>query len=101
MKLKPVEYHPGARLEIIEAFEWYELHEPGLGARFQDSVAEAEKFVRRNPQLGAPGRFGTRKWPLKTFPYNLIYSDEPSAILIIALAHFSRQPRYWRRRSRN
>ncbi|HEU5123831.1 MAG TPA: type II toxin-antitoxin system RelE/ParE family toxin [Verrucomicrobiae bacterium] len=101
MKLKRVEYHPGARLEILEAFEWYEWHEPGLGVRFQAALAESENFIRRNPQLGTLGRFGVRKRPLKIFPYNLIYSEEPDAILVIALAHFSRHPRYWHRRLHN
>jgi hypothetical protein len=101
MKLKPVEYHPGARLEIVEAFEWYELHQSGLGIRFQSALANAEEFIRRHPQLGTPGRSGVRKRSLKTFPYNLIYSEEPNAVLVLALAHFSRRPRYWHRRLRN
>ena len=95
MRLKPVELHPGARLDAIEAFDWYELHEAGLGERFQSALAEAEDFVRRNPQLGNPHKFGTRRWRLKVFPYILIYSDEPEIILVLAVAHFSRAPEYW------
>lgn len=98
MKLKPVEHHPGVRLDVIKAFEWYETHEAGLGARFQKELAAAEKFVRRNPLLGQPHKFGTRKWPLKVFPYILIYSDEPDLILVLAIAHFSRASGYWHRR---
>jgi toxin ParE1/3/4 len=95
MKSKPVEYHPGARLDAVEAQDWYELHEEGLGRRFQAALAAAEAFVRRNPSLGRPHEFGTRKWPLKTFPYTLIYSEEPAAIVIVAVAHFARDPGYW------
>ena len=54
MKLKPVEHHPAARLEVLEAFEWYELHEAGLGERFQAALAEAEFFIRTHPQLVCP-----------------------------------------------
>jgi len=99
MKLKPVEYLPGAELDILEAFEWYELHQEGLGARFQMALANAEKFVQRNPSLGEPYDFGSRRWPLKVFPYTLIYSDEPETILIIAVAHYSRKPDYWHHRT--
>lgn len=98
MQLKPVEHHPGARLDAVEAFEWYELHEAGLGARFQEKLAAAEKFIRRNPMLGHPHKFETRKWPLKVFPYTLIYSNEPDLILVLAVAHYSRAPDYWYRR---
>ena len=96
MKSKPVEYHPGARLDIIEAFDWYELHEAGLGGRFHSALTEAERFVRGNPQLGRLYDFGTRRWSLKVFPYTLIYSDEPETMLIAAVAHYSRSPDYWR-----
>jgi hypothetical protein len=99
MKSKPIEHHPDARLEVVEAFDWYELHESGLGERFQSALKEAENFIRRNPQLGSPHKYGTRKRPLKIFPYNLIYSDEPEAVVILAVAHFSRRPDYWRQRA--
>jgi toxin ParE1/3/4 len=95
MKLKPVEHHPGARLDVIEAFEWYELREADLGVRFQGELAAAEKFVQRNPLLGQPFKFGTRKWPLKVFPYTLIYSIELDLILVLAVAHYSRVSDYW------
>jgi toxin ParE1/3/4 len=98
MKLKPVEYHPGARLDAVLAFEWYEMHEAGLGTRFHEELAKAEKFVRRNPLLGHPHKFETRKWPLKVFPYTLVYSIEPDLILVLAVAHYSRAPGYWHRR---
>ena len=31
------------------------------GVRFQEELAAAEKFVRRNPLFGNPHKFGTRK----------------------------------------
>jgi ParE toxin of type II toxin-antitoxin system, parDE len=98
MKSKPLEYHPGARLDVLEAVEWYELHEGGLGARFQSALREAEKFVSTNPAMGHPHRYGVGRWPLKTFPFALIYSDEPEMILVVAVAHYSRRPAYWQRR---
>jgi hypothetical protein len=59
MKLKPVEHHPGARLDIVKAFEWYEMREAGVGVRFQEELAGAEEFVRRNPLPGHRHKFGT------------------------------------------
>jgi hypothetical protein len=95
MKLKPVEYHPGARLDVVTAFDWYELRKPGLAARFQGELAAGEKFIRHHPLLGNPYKFETRKWPLKVFPYTLIYSDEPDLIFVLAVAHYSRAQGYW------
>ena len=98
MKLKPVEDHPGARLDVLTAFDWYESREPGLGVRFQEELAAAEKFIRGHPSLGHPHKFETRKWPLKVFPFTLVYSEEPDLILVLAVAHYSRAQGYWQRR---
>jgi len=101
MKSKPVEYHPGARLDVVTASEWYESRELGLGVRFQEELTSAEKFIQRNPSLGHPHKFETRKWPLKVFPFVLVYSEEPDLILVVAVAHYSRAQGYWHRRRKN
>ena len=95
MKSKPIEYHPAARLEIAEALEWYEWHEAGLGARFLSELGQSEHFIARQPSLGTPHRYSTRKRRMHIFPYNLIYADEPDAIWVLAVAHHARKPGYW------
>ncbi len=98
MKSKPIEYHPAARLEIAEALEWYEWHEAGLGARFLSELGHSERFIARHASLGTPYRYGTRKRRMHIFPYNLIYTVEPEAIWVIAVAHHARKPGYWLKR---
>ncbi len=95
MKSKPIEYHPAARLEIAEALEWYEWHEAGLGARFLSELGQSERVIARHASLGTPHRYGTRKRRMHIFPYNLIYTDEPEAIWVIAVAHHAHKPDYW------
>jgi len=95
MKSKPIEYHPAALLEVMEVFEWYEQCEEGLGERFHQELSKAEKLIRKFPLFGTPKEYGARKRALAVFPYNLIYSDEPDAITVIALAHHAREPEYW------
>jgi hypothetical protein len=33
------------------------------------------------------------------FPYRVLYTLEPDSILIVAIAHLARKPRYWEARS--
>ena len=98
MKSKPIEYHPAAQLEISEAAEWYEWHEAGLGVRFLEELTQAEQVVSRQPSLGTPHRFNSRKRRMHIFPYNLIYTEESETIWVIAVAHCARKPDYWLKR---
>lgn len=98
MKSKPIAYHPDAQLEYLEASEWYEWHEAGLGSRFLEELTQAEQFVSRQPSLGTPHRFDTRKRRMHFFPYNLIYTEELETIWMVAVAHCSRKPDYWVKR---
>jgi len=38
---------------------------------------------------------GLRRAFLTRFPYGLIYGQEPDAIVVVAVAHLHREPRYW------
>ena len=95
MKPKPVEYHPGARLDLEQTAVWYEEQEAGVGERFQNAVASTEQKVRRNPKLGTPHRRNTRKWRVRRFPHNLVYREEAYRIVVIAIAHAKRREDYW------
>lgn len=50
------------------------------------------------PGLGPVWRGTTRRFPLRRFPYSIIYQLKPDEIRVIALAHQSRRPGYWRGR---
>ncbi len=42
---------------------------------------------------------GVRRLGLRTFPYHLVYVEDPR-LVIVAVAHMSRRPGYWRQRLR-
>jgi len=52
-----------------------------------------------NPHLGAPWRNGRRRFPLRRFPYSLIYYFRGEELRVIALAHHRRKPGFWSRRT--
>ena len=56
-------------------------------------------FVRRYPQQSATHMLQTRRAVFGKFPFAIIYRDMLDEIQIIAVAHTSRRPGYWRRRS--
>jgi toxin ParE1/3/4 len=91
-------FHPEARLEYREAAAFDEARRPGLGAAFTREIEAAIEHI-----LAAPDRWrcieqDVRRCLAHVFPYGLLYSVEGDFILIIALAHGSRKPGYWRER---
>ena len=48
-----------------------------------------------NPHLGAFWRHGRRRFPLRKFPYSIVYYVHGEELRVIALAHHRRRPSYW------
>jgi toxin ParE2 len=84
-----------AEQELDEAVTWYESRAQGLGRRFLIEVSAARENIEAYPHGWHPLGGGIRRCRLHRFPYGLIYSVEPTEIVIIAVAHLHRKPDYW------
>jgi plasmid stabilization system protein ParE len=89
--------------EAIEAAAWYEKARAGLGAEFARAIDAAidllaEEIVPLTTMPGAAGIRGARKLRLKRFPYDIVVIEHREEILVVAVAHHSRRPGYWRGR---
>jgi toxin ParE1/3/4 len=93
-----LDYHPEAAIELIETARFYEESGAGLGHRFLDAVDVSLEMLQRSPLLGCSDECGRRKWLIRGFPYMVIYRLEDSLLHILAIAHTSRNPRYWENR---
>ena len=76
----------------------YETQREGLGIEFSQRLDETVERIRLNPELGAPFSSTARRRALETFPYGVIYTLPSNKIRILAVAHASRRPGYWRSR---
>ncbi len=65
-----------ARLELLDAIDYYELEFSGLGKRFQQEVKSAIKRIIQYPDAWPSEQNGIRKYVMHKFPYKLIYSLE-------------------------
>ena len=93
-----IEFLPEADNEFREAARYYEGEALGVGMVFIAEVHRAMAWIARNPNAAAKIGSGIRKKVLKYFPFNLLYCIEGELVLIIAVAHQKRRPRYWRSR---
>jgi plasmid stabilization system protein ParE len=91
--------HPEAREDLREAAQFYQ--ERGGPSLSQSLLAEFEHSVSmllRHPSLGGLWRYGKRRLVMQRFPYSLIYIAASEELRILAVAHHSRRPGYWRGR---
>ncbi|BAU57811.1 type II toxin-antitoxin system RelE/ParE family toxin [Halorhodospira halochloris] len=92
------EFHPEAEAEFIESAANYESEVPGLGRRFGRAVYEALDLMMENPKMGSPLDGVLRSFVVGNFPYSIIYAPYEDYLFVLAVAHSSRKPGYWRKR---
>lgn len=90
------EFHPEADEEFREAVLYYENEAPGVGLRFVAEVRGGVTFITENPFAAVDVGCGIRRKVLNHFPYSLLYAVESELIVIVAVAHQKRRPKYWR-----
>ena len=91
-------FHSEAQVEFREAALFYESKLLGLGSSFADEVEHAIQLILTHPDAGTPFGRSLRRVLVKRFPYAVIYRRDGTEIFILALAHQSRRPGYWRQR---
>ena len=95
--------HEEARAELIEAADYYEREQSGLGAEFttfaDDALRKIEQTPRRFAKLETIRlKAEIRRCLLPKFPYIVIYEVEGDLVHVLAVAHASRRPNYWLKR---
>jgi toxin ParE1/3/4 len=96
--LIPYSFHPEAEAELVDAALFYESRLVGLGKSFITEVDKTISLIREYPEAGTAVRVPLRRMLVHGFPYSLVYRREDEFVLIIAVAHHSKRPGYWRRR---
>jgi plasmid stabilization system protein ParE len=84
--VKEAIFHPEARAEMREAFDFYEARLDGLGLRFLSAVEQTVERITIHPEAGAPLAGEFRKRIIPGFPYNIIYRVWEDYIYFVAVA---------------
>ena len=90
-----VSISPEAERELTDAAIFYaEQESTEFGLAFIAEFERALEALRENPNLGAPWRDTTQRFPLRRFPYNVLFVVEGTELRVMALVH-QRRPGYW------
>jgi plasmid stabilization system protein ParE len=99
----PARYHPAARDELRAAIRYGEADRVGRGALLEAAVSHVLRRVRRLPKSAPRWRrlrttIEIRRAVVRRHPYVLVYAILPEQIVVLAVAHTSKKPGYWRER---
>jgi len=92
------EFHPEAAQELYEAAARYESEVPELGFRFADEVERIVGLLLEHPELGSRLDDELRHFVLRRYPFSVVYAVVSDVVYVVAVAHGSREPGYWRPR---
>jgi toxin ParE2 len=84
-----------AQHELEDAVVWYDNQAIGLGLEFLDEVDVVIRRISTWPYSGAEFADGVYRCLMRRFPYQIVYGIDSGSIVIIAVAHLHRAPRYW------
>lgn len=84
--------------EFIDAADYYEAQDDGLGERFIMYIQAAVARVFDNPFMASCFDGECRKVKAGKFPYLVIYYLEDERIHIVSVMHTSRRPDRWKSR---
>ena len=92
--------HPAARREVDDALDWYAARNPRAATRLDGSLGRLFQGVGAQPARYPPIDAEFREAGVPGFPYSVVYRELASGeVEVIAVAHASRDPHYWRGRA--
>lgn len=87
--------HPSAEQDIADALDFY-TEQAGLlvAQRFLGEFERVARLLVTHPGFGTPTTKGRRVFPLRVFPYSVVYRQIEAGIRIIVVRHQHRKPGY-------
>lgn len=87
-----------AEWDFTEALCWYAERSLSSAVAFESAVDNAFGIIGMNPLRFPACDENHRYYLLQQFPYQVIYRYFNSEVTVVALAHTSRDPSFWKQR---
>jgi plasmid stabilization system protein ParE len=100
---KSITFDDEAVEELESAAQWYEARRQDLGIDFVRDIREALLRIASRPHTwplapNVPEHLNVRRFVLRRFPYAVVFAELTNEIRVLAIAHMSREPGFWRER---
>jgi len=91
-------FHDEAEMEFIEAINYYDECEIGLGEDFFLEIHSTIKNILALPTAWQVIDAPVRRCLVHRFPFGILYIIEQDTIFILAVMNLHRHPDYWKSR---
>ena len=81
--------------EVDDAVAWYDQQGNNLSVGFLDDLDRAVRIAKTYPLLATQVEPEIHRLLFVRYPYSLIYGIDEDTLVVIAVAHQQREPRYW------
>lgn len=87
---------PQAEQDFIDAYDWYENQDPGLGKEFARCIDVKIASLFRDPEQHQV-IYGdkVRRALINRFPFSIYFVEQKDAISVFAILHQHRNPKTW------
>ena len=89
-----------ARVDLLDAFHWYQNQQEGLGHDFKSCVNDAFLQLEKHPKFYKKVHADIRRVIIKKFPFGIFYVVKDNEVTILAVLHARRNPIKWKSRGR-
>jgi len=93
-----IDLHPAATAELEDSADWYAQRSHAAVRGFAVAVDDALAKIERDPHRFVKIDSRHQSCNRERYPFQVVYRDDGDRIYIIAIAHTSRRPGYWRDR---
>lgn len=96
-----IQFNKEARQELLNAIDYYESKQKGLGLHFNTTVNQTISKILAFPKVFPIVYNDKRKAVLKPYPYLIIYEYEikEGVIYILSIFHSRQDPIIWKKRN--
>jgi plasmid stabilization system protein ParE len=91
----PLVLAPEAEDDLLDAADWYDAQQPGLGDAFLRSVDASFARIGRFPRSFPTNDRDIHSALLRRFPYAVLFRIRENRIEVIAVWHGRRNPEGW------
>lgn len=83
-----------AEEDIASSVLWYlSHHQQARIPRFLSAIDDCFAFILRNPRAAPSIERGYHQFPLRAFPYFVVYRVEGHAVIVLRVFHMKREPK--------
>jgi plasmid stabilization system protein ParE len=90
-----VRFHPAALQDAHEATAWYAERSVRAAIRFMDELDRLIERIAVSPDLFPAFDADLRRAIFRRFPFYIVYRAYDTSVVVLAVAHGKRRPRFW------